>query len=120
MTTGAWAALHSGYRGNVYEGPGKGEAISKLKKMYDAENLPTPSEAAKKETKPSIFDQVFALIRGKELSVTEKSTSLEQYTRNVRNAWYKQFNTDYGVLTVANPTKNAAYVQDILDDCVLS
>lgn len=41
----AWASLHSGYRGNKYEGEGKSEAIAKLKKMYEAENLPLPSES---------------------------------------------------------------------------
>ncbi len=38
---GAKAALTSpgGYRGNVYEGPGKTEAIRKLKALYDAEDM---------------------------------------------------------------------------------
>lgn len=45
----AWAALHGGYRGNKYEGPGKQEAIAKLRKMYEAENLSVPGES--KETK---------------------------------------------------------------------
>lgn len=40
----AWAALHGGYRGNKYEGPGKQQAISKLRKMYSSEDLPLPSE----------------------------------------------------------------------------
>lgn len=38
----AWAALHEGYRGNKYEGPGMTAAISKLKKMYDSEGMDTP------------------------------------------------------------------------------
>jgi phage head maturation protease len=38
----AWAALHGGYRGNKYEGPGKQEAISKLTSLYNSEDLPTP------------------------------------------------------------------------------
>lgn len=38
----AWAALHGGYRGNVYEGPGKAEAIRKLTALYGAEELETP------------------------------------------------------------------------------
>lgn len=41
---GAWAALHKGYRGNKYEGPMKAEAISKLKKLYAAEEMDTPVE----------------------------------------------------------------------------
>ncbi|MFA4974461.1 MAG: hypothetical protein WC683_17785 [bacterium] len=44
MMGAAWAALHGGYRGNKYEGPKKQEAISRLKKLYEDENLPLPSE----------------------------------------------------------------------------
>jgi uncharacterized protein len=40
----AWAALHGGYRGKKYAGPNKDEAIAKLKKMYDSEGQPTPTE----------------------------------------------------------------------------
>ena len=38
----AWAALHDGYRGNVYEGPGKEEAIRKLKALYADEDMEPP------------------------------------------------------------------------------
>lgn len=41
---GAWAALHGGYRGNKYEGPGKQQAIAKLKALYKREGMKTPSE----------------------------------------------------------------------------
>ena len=41
---GAWAALHSGYRGSKYSGPGKDSAIAKLKRLYKAEGLPLPGE----------------------------------------------------------------------------
>lgn len=40
----AWAALHGGYRGNAYEGPGKQEALTKLKRLYAQEKMPMPSE----------------------------------------------------------------------------
>lgn len=40
----AWAALHGGYRGNKYEGPGKAAAIAKLKKLYEQEGMETPGE----------------------------------------------------------------------------
>ncbi len=42
----AWAALTSpgGHRGNKYEGPGKQEAISKLRSLYKAEKMPIPGE----------------------------------------------------------------------------
>ena len=39
-----WSALHSGFRGNKYEGPNKEAAISKLKDMYKAEGMETPAE----------------------------------------------------------------------------
>jgi len=38
----AWAALHGGYRGNRYEGPGKNAAIEKLKALYRAEGMEMP------------------------------------------------------------------------------
>ena len=41
---GAWAALHGGYRGNKYDGPGKQAAISKLKALYKSQGLKTPDE----------------------------------------------------------------------------
>lgn len=41
----AWAALHSGFRGNKYEGPNKQEALKKLKALYKSEGLPLPSES---------------------------------------------------------------------------
>ena len=41
----AWAALHGGYRGNVYQGPNKSEAIAKLKKLYASEGMDTPSKS---------------------------------------------------------------------------
>ena len=41
----AWAALHGGYRGNVYEGPGKREAIAKLTRLYASEDMDTPKAA---------------------------------------------------------------------------
>jgi len=44
----AWAALHGGYRGNVYSGPNKEQAISKLTALYKREGLPTPGSVAAK------------------------------------------------------------------------
>lgn len=40
----AWAALHGGYRGNKYQGPNKGEALAKLKRLYASEKMPLPGE----------------------------------------------------------------------------
>jgi len=42
----AWAALHSGFRGNTYEGPQKREALAKLKRLYEHEQMPLPTEKA--------------------------------------------------------------------------
>lgn len=47
----AWAALHGGYRGNVYEGPGKQEAIRKLTALYESEGIPTPGKSDNPEDK---------------------------------------------------------------------
>jgi len=38
----AWAALHGGYRGNKYEGPGKEAAIEKLERLYRSEGMEPP------------------------------------------------------------------------------
>ncbi|MCJ7707445.1 MAG: hypothetical protein MUO38_07480 [Anaerolineales bacterium] len=47
----AWAALHGGFRGNRYEGPGKTEAIAKLTRMYAAEEMDVPKADWSGETK---------------------------------------------------------------------
>jgi len=44
----AWAALHGGYRGNKYAGPGKQAAIRRLKQVYAREGMDTPAEKAEK------------------------------------------------------------------------
>lgn len=38
----AWAALHGGYRGNKYAGPNKGQALAKLRRLYESEKMPVP------------------------------------------------------------------------------
>ena len=52
----AWAALHGGYRGNKYEGPNKGEAISKLRKLYEREGMPIPAEKSHTDPLRTIDD----------------------------------------------------------------
>ena len=42
----AWAALHGGYRGNKYEGPGKEAALEKLKGLYRSEGMDLPDSTA--------------------------------------------------------------------------
>jgi hypothetical protein len=39
----AWAALHGGYRGKKYDGPGKAQAIEKLKSRYRSEGMELPT-----------------------------------------------------------------------------
>ena len=60
----AWAALHGGYRGNTYEGPGKEEAISKLRKLYDQEGMTVPGAAKADEVMVYAGDAVKALPNG--------------------------------------------------------
>lgn len=57
----AWAALHGGYRGNVYNGPQKREALRKLTKLYEDENMETPTEK-------SMNDKVGARHSGSDLA----------------------------------------------------
>lgn len=45
----AWAALHGGYRGNKYEGPGKESAIAKLRGIYKREGMTPPGEKSTEE-----------------------------------------------------------------------
>lgn len=52
----AWAALHDGYRGNVYEGPGKQDAVAKLRKLYESEGLDIPEKKS--------FSSVFSTYKG--------------------------------------------------------
>lgn len=47
----AWAALHGGYRGNKYAGPGKQEAISKLTALYKKEGLDLPEAMREADVK---------------------------------------------------------------------
>lgn len=41
----AWAALHSNYRGHSYSGPKKEQAKQRLRSMYKAKGMETPSES---------------------------------------------------------------------------
>src|SRR5574341_251622 len=46
----AWAALHGGYGGNVYQGPNKQEAIAKLTRLYAQEEMDTPGDGKAMDT----------------------------------------------------------------------
>ena len=59
----AWAALHGGYRGNVYEGPDKAEAIRKLRALYEREGMDTPKELdASRERKQQLVETLRAAL----------------------------------------------------------
>ena len=53
----AWAALHGGYRGNKYEGPGKEAAIAKLKSLYKSEGIELPDQQTAEILLPRLRDQ---------------------------------------------------------------
>ena len=50
----AHAALHSGFRGNKYSGPKKGEAIGKLKALYKSEKMDWPADKTAADEGPKI------------------------------------------------------------------
>jgi phage I-like protein len=52
----AWAALHGGYRGKKYEGPGKEAAIAKLISLYKSEGMELPSLTGEQESRLGIRD----------------------------------------------------------------
>jgi hypothetical protein len=52
----AWAALHGGYRGNKYEGPGKQEALEKLKSLYRSEGMELPDTEGSEHQMANIND----------------------------------------------------------------
>ncbi|MGH9351865.1 MAG: phage protease [Terriglobia bacterium] len=59
----AWAALNGGYQGNKYEGPGKQEAIGKLKSLYKSERIMTPnSETAAGHGIPVLLQDLGAAV----------------------------------------------------------
>jgi hypothetical protein len=48
----AWAALHGGYRGKKYEGPGRDAALAKLKALYKSEGMELPSDQSRDFPQP--------------------------------------------------------------------
>jgi len=57
----AWASLHGGYRGQKYAGPNKEQAITKLRKVYEDEEMPLPG--TKEEEKSPVVEMDRALIK---------------------------------------------------------
>jgi hypothetical protein len=75
----AWAALHGGYRGNKYTGPGKAGAIAKLKALYKAEGMTAPQESfAVPESGASLLFEADG--------VTQKSGSFDSIRYRIQSA----------------------------------
>jgi hypothetical protein len=104
---GAWAALHGGYRGNKYEGPNSGAALSKLTKMYSSEGIPTPksdaewkvliqealAEMQKSEVEPHPLDIVFAELRANFDEVLRSEGSADEKLQLIQGSYAKVGNT---------------------------
>lgn len=71
----AWAALHGGFRGNTYQGPNKGAALAKLKKIYASEGMDIPAEK-------SSF-RVFKDASGRYRWVAQSSTAFEDRDKEI-------------------------------------
>lgn len=78
----AWAALHSGYHGNKYEGPNKEEAIKKLTGMYNSEKMDTPSAEASR----IVHTASLKLHKQLEAALEAQGISLETLRQNVCSA----------------------------------
>ncbi len=90
----AWAALHGGYRGNKYQGPGKEEALRKLKALYKSEGMELPSgqesevRSQKSEGKTvNVFSRSLRLQLDEPIAVDGKS--LYPLTVCVTGTWVK-------------------------------
>lgn len=83
---GAWAALHGGFRGNKYEGPDKAKAVNKLKALYKAEGMETPS--AKKEVAVDILTEMEGIIKA---HLKEVAGSLRDTANRVEEAFHAAY-----------------------------
>jgi HK97 family phage prohead protease len=73
----AWAALHGGYRGNRYEGPGKDEALRKLRALYEREGLDAP-KAMDDEEIAAIANKVVELLREQQPAPVEEQAAVTE------------------------------------------
>ena len=94
---GAWAALHGGYRGQKYEGPGKAGAITKLRALYKAEDMPIPGAAT--EAAAHIREALAMM-------------SLSEQERRVRDAFLVAYGGD-GDSYVSIPYRSRYWVRDV-------
>ncbi|HEV2424310.1 MAG TPA: phage protease [Terriglobia bacterium] len=86
----AWAALHTGYRGNTYQGPGKTEAIAKLKALYKSEKMDTPDQQKSSEV-ANIFSRDLRLALGEAVTreINGQSRQLHEMPVCVTGDWVK-------------------------------
>ena len=68
----SWAALHQGYRGNKYEGPGKQDAIARLKKLYEEEEMPLPAGGKECEADEAEDEKAGRRLRGDKVGILEE------------------------------------------------
>ncbi len=73
----AWAALHGGYRGNRYEGPGKAEALRKLQALYEREGLDAP-KAMDDEDIAAIANKVVELLLEQQPAPAEEQAAVTE------------------------------------------
>ena len=92
---GAFASLTGGYRGQKYEGPGKAGALTKLKALYKAEDMPVPGAAEVATEAVALLNEALAVM------------SLGELERLVRAA----FQAEYGARRMDEPWRY--WVRDI-------
>lgn len=112
----AWAALHEGFRGNKYQGPGKEEAIGKLRSLYESEGMPVPGGKSV-DTDDILIeygDAVKALGEGKVGGYLVRFTAPNDLDLD---GDYFNKSTDYD-LDEDTPTKSRLYYHHGLDEVI--
>jgi len=105
----AWAALHGGYRGNRYEGPNQAEAIAKLKRLYQQEDMETPAKAL----------YIDPLAQMEFFLAQAKAISLDKRLSRIRDTFSGQFNPT-GYMEGPSVTHPRFWVQEIFDGYLIA
>ena len=123
----AKAALTVGYRGNVYEGPGKQAALAKLKSMYEAEDMEW-SESAVEQAR-NLIEQALSLLdslkpdenvvsehNNSELAEASTGHAIAIEERQVDNGRIVPMTLDIAVIEPGpgNPADNHYYPAEVL------
>lgn len=101
----AWAALHSGFRGNKYSGPSKSAALSKLTKLYKSENIDTPS-AAKADT--DSLDEMSSEVRQAFYAKYQPSSN-SSLPMNSVSCWVREVFIDHIIAEYGDKTYSIDY-----------